>query len=549
MPQDTRTIDKNLNTGDPHITDDIARKANRNKDADTDHRYWSAAPATPFVLRYIRALIGMAIIDVCFSGAYVLISGNTSLIWRAALVNITILVGLNALGAWVLFRPISHLITGLNTDTRQRIGPGVRRLRHLALVSSIWAFVVGVIYSVSAFGLGVFNTNPELSEQVPAITKLYGSLWFAFAYAAHFAIYAFFAAAACCETIKHDIHTKWGFNFRPGRARIGYRLAVVILALTLISSLAILLDLTVFREIRATQGLTVQQAVILDVIATETAAVLCLYFITRTLTSPIGRLTEAVRDIRQGKVDTRIAVTSDDEAGKLAFEFNRMADGLSEKDRMRRAFERYVSQDVVHLAMERERNADPRAGGELRYATVMFTDISGFTRMAEQLEPAQVISLLNEYFDLVNAPIRDHGGAVLNYVGDALHAAFNVVHDDPDHAANAVRAGIAMQKLSRDHVFAGGQKIKTRIGIHTGPVVAGPVGSRDRVDFTIQGDAANLASRLENMNKETRTEILISATTKALCGAIEEDGIAFRDLGTFDIRGRTQTIDLFTIDI
>jgi len=522
----------------------IAQSILRPTTASTDQ-----SASAPFVVRYVVAMIGMAIIDVCFSGAYVLISGNTSLIWRAALVNIAILVGLNAIGAWFLFRPISKMIASLHTNSSQRLSPGLRRLRHLALASSIWAFCVGLIYSVAAFGLGIFNTYPELSAQVPTILKVYGSLWFSFAYAAHFAIYAFFAAAACSETIKYDIHKKWGFNFRPGRARIGHRLAVVILALTLISSMAILLDLTVFRDIRATQGLSVEQAVILDVIATETAAVLCLYFINRTLTSPISRLTEAVRDIGQGKIDTRIAVTSDDEAGKLAFEFNRMAEGLSEKDRMRRAFERYVSQDVVNLAMERERNDDPRASGELRYATVMFTDISGFTRMAEQLEPAEVISLLNEYFDLVNAPIRDHGGAVLNYVGDALHAAFNVVHDDPDHAANAVRAAIAMQKLGRKHLFAGHQKIETRIGIHTGPVVAGPVGSRDRVDFTIQGDAANLASRLENMNKETGTEILISETTRALCHELEGAGVDFRALGTFDIRGRQQTIDLFTIDI
>ena len=80
-------------------------------------------------------------------------------------------------------------------------------------------------------------------------------------------------------------------------------------------------------------------------------------------------------------------------------------------------------------------------------------------------------------------------------------------------------------------------------------MVAGPVGSRDRVDFTIQGDAANLASRLENMNKETGTEILISATTRTLCHELADAGVDFRALGTFDIRGRQQTIDLFTIDI
>jgi len=505
------------------------------------------APGHAMLVRYILSMAGMAFIDVCFSGAYVLISGNFSVIWRAAIINAVILVALNTAGAILIFQPILRMINALAHQQPIKRSTGLRRLRKLHVLSAIWAFMVGLAYCLAAFGLGTFNVNQADLPEVDLATKIYAASWFSFAYAAHFAIYAFFASADCAEIIRKQTHDLWGIEYHPGRGRIGLRLAIVILALTMISSVAILLDITLFRDIRAAQGLSVEQAVILDVIATETAAVLCLFFISRTLTRPIGQLTEAVREIGAGQTTTRIAVTSDDEVSRLAFEFNRMAAGLEEKDRMRRAFERYVSQDVVELAMKREQSGDPRAAGELRFATVMFTDISGFTRLSEDMEPADVIALLNEYFDLVNAPIRNHRGVVLNYVGDALHAVFNVLHEDPDHAANAVRAAITMQNITRHHKFAGTMNVQTRIGIHSGPVVAGPVGSGDRIDFTIQGDTANLASRLEAMNKETGTEILISAATRELVDAATGGTIAFKALGSFAIRGRQQPVDLFTI--
>lgn len=503
--------------------------------------------------RFVLAMMGMALIDVIFTGAYVLISGNLQIVWRAALVNVAILIGLNGIGAMILFAPVRQTIADLVRGNHPKLTQATRRLRLLPLLAVFWAFIVGMIYCAAAFGLDVFITNPDFSPRPSPQTRLAAVIWFSFAYAAHFAIYAYFAAIDCAEVTRQKMFEQFDVHFHPGKAHIGLRLAIVILALTLISSAAILLDLTVFRDIRAEQGLGVEQAVMLDVIATETAAVLCLIFISRTLTRPIGLLTGAVRKIASGNFAVRSPVSSDDEVGKLAFEFNRMAAGLAEKDRMRRAFERYVSQDVVDLALAREQAGDPRAAGELRFATVMFCDISDFTRLSEDLAPAEVIALLNEYFDRVNAPIRDHGGVVLNYVGDALHAVFNVLRDDADHAAHAVRAAIAIQTALKDHRFGGSHKMNTRIGIHSGPVVAGPVGSTDRIDFTIQGDTANLASRLENLNKETRTEILLSQTTydlaRDLCTRDDtRTPIAFRALGPHSIRGRQNDVTLYTID-
>ncbi|OSQ37225.1 adenylate/guanylate cyclase domain-containing protein [Thalassospira mesophila] len=500
--------------------------------------------------RYVIAMAGMATIDFCFTGAYVAISGNADVLGRAIGLNIAILIILNGVGAACLFRPIAGAITCLAAGTPARLAIATRRLRRLHLYSAIWAFCVGLIYCAAAFGSGVFLITPQPEiPGAPLEIRLFAGFWFSFAYATHFAVYAYFAALDRSETVKRHMFENWQVRFYPGRATIGPRLAIVFLVLTLVSSVAILFDLTLFVDIRASQGLSTQQAVMLDVIATETAAILCLFFISRTLTRPIRFLRDAMRKISQGDFTARSPIASDDEIGQLAYEFNHMAAGLAEREQMRRAFERYVSRDVVELAMDRENRGDPRAAGELRFATVMFCDISDFTSLSENLAPQQVISLLNDYFDKVNAPIRDQGGIVLNYVGDALHAAFNILHDDPNHALHAVRAALAIRHVTRHTRFGGSHLMKTRIGIHSGPVVAGPVGSGDRIDFTIQGDTANLASRLENLNKETNTEILISKTTRDLITSADSQShtISFIDLGTHAIRGRKSEIDLFTL--
>ncbi len=500
--------------------------------------------------RYVIAMAGMATIDFCFTGAYVLISGHSSVLLRAMTLNIVVLIAVNALGAVLLFHPIDRAIKSLQSDDKPDLSAARKRLNRLHIHSSLWAFCVGLIYCTAAFGSGVFLIHdPALASTVPLTTRITAGLWFSFAYAAHFAIYAYFAALDRAETVRRNMFENWQVTFDPGQAHIGRRLAIVFLLLTLISSIAILLDLTLFPEIRALQGLSTQQAVMLDVIATETAAILCLFFINRTLTRPILYLGDAMQKIGKAYFSARSPIASDDEIGQLAAEFNHMAAGLAEREDMRRAFERYVSRDVVELALKREQHGDPRAAGELRFATVMFCDISDFTAMSEKLAPQQVISLLNEYFDKVNAPIRHHRGVVMNYVGDALHAAFNVIDDDPDHAIHALKAALGIRHITQNSRFGDNMLMKTRIGIHSGPVVAGPVGSSDRIDFTIQGDTANLASRLENYNKETGTEILISKTTRDLIIAHNgtQDDITFIDLGAHAIRGRQSQIGLFTV--
>ncbi len=176
-------------------------------------------------------------------------------------------------------------------------------------------------------------------------------------------------------------------------------------------------------------------------------------------------------------------------------------------------------------------------------ATIMYTDIVSFTRTAESIPPKQVVQMLNEYFPAVIEPITRYGGVVNQFQGDAMLVTFNVPLEDAAHAQNAVNAAIEIQKASSGQKFAG-IPLRTRIGVNTGEIIAGNVGAGDRFNYTVHGDAVNLAARLEQLNKEHQTGIIISESTVE---SMSERG-SMEPLGEVEIRGKTQAVKIFTVD-
>ncbi len=175
-------------------------------------------------------------------------------------------------------------------------------------------------------------------------------------------------------------------------------------------------------------------------------------------------------------------------------------------------------------------------------ATILFTDIESFTTLAESIPPKQVVQTLNEYFPAVIEPITRYGGVVNQFQGDAMLVTFNVPLEDSAHADNAVKAAIGIQQASNSRTFAG-LPLRTRIGINSGEVIAGNIGAGDRFNYTVHGDAVNLAARLEQLNKKYKTRILMSESTVDLLS--DKDNI--EPLGEVEIRGKTQSIRIFTI--
>jgi len=209
-----------------------------------------------------------------------------------------------------------------------------------------------------------------------------------------------------------------------------------------------------------------------------------------------------------------------------------------------RDLSRFVPQEVVKQITRSEEGATT-GKGEVKETTIMFTDIEGFTTISESLTPEQLIEALNQYFTLIAKPIDECGGVISQFQGDAVLATFNVPKADANHAGNAVKAALEIQKVLEGKLFGDGIPFNTRIGINSGRVVGGLVGSGDRVGYTVHGDNVNLTARLEQLNKDYGTRIIVSEQTRVLIDPAEYE---FRALGEVSVRGRQKPVRIYTID-
>ena len=248
--------------------------------------------------------------------------------------------------------------------------------------------------------------------------------------------------------------------------------------------------------------------------------------------------------VAEGDLSQRVPVTSNDEVGELTGQFNSMVEGLRERERFRETFGRYVDESVAATILQRE--GDGVLAGETREATILFTDIAGFTTIAEYLSPDALVAALNEYLETVLEPIRAHGGVVNTFIGDGLFASFNMPLACDDHACAAVRAAIDIQRAVGGRTFGDlGVAFATRIGISTGHVIGGSVGAGQRLTFTLLGDTVNLAARLEQLNKDYGTRILVSDSTRA---GLRRAVRLRTDLGSVAVRGRSDAAAVFSVD-
>ena len=219
--------------------------------------------------------------------------------------------------------------------------------------------------------------------------------------------------------------------------------------------------------------------------------------------------------------------------------FDAVIEGSAARD-----LSRFVPDEVAQQVIRSEEGATT-GKGEVNETTILFTDIEGFTSISEKLAPEQLIGALNEYFTLISKPIDECGGVISQFQGDAVLATFNVPKADADHASNAVKAALGIQRVLKGKLFGNGVPFNTRIGINSGSVVGGLVGSGSRVGYTVHGDNVNLAARLEQLNKDYGTRIIVSEQTRAL---IEPGKYKFKALGDVSVRGRQQPVRIYTLD-
>ena len=228
--------------------------------------------------------------------------------------------------------------------------------------------------------------------------------------------------------------------------------------------------------------------------------------------------------------------------GQLAWQY--FVEGR-EKRKVKRLFSRYVPKDVYEQLIDDPARA--ALGGRRRTMTVLFSDVRGFTAMSEKASPEEVVGQLNEYFSRMVQVLFEHRGTLDKFVGDMVMGLFGAPLDDPDHAEHAVQAALAMthalDELNQQWRAAGRPELDIGIGVSTGDMVAGNIGSETIMSYTVIGDTVNLGARLESLNKEYATRIIISeATRQALKGQYD-----MRPLGEVVVKGKSQPVAIYEV--
>ncbi|MCP3389491.1 HAMP domain-containing protein [Bradyrhizobium sp. CCGB12] len=295
------------------------------------------------------------------------------------------------------------------------------------------------------------------------------------------------------------------------------------------------------------------QAIIISGAVTVLAAVVGFVFalmVSSGITRPVRLLLAGTREVEAGRFDKTITVSTQDEIGELAAAFNRMIEQLRHNERIRETFGRYIDPKVVQGLIDRP---EVSIDGQRRVMTIMFCDMSGFTSMSEGMTPRGLVKVMNHYFTVMSGPIRSNRGVIDKYIGDAIMAYWGppfIEEDEP--ALFACYAAIdmadqvpALQKQLPDLLGIRAMPVPCdlRIGIATGEVLTGSIGSELMMSFTVMGDAVNLASRLEMVNKVYGTRILISQATADAIGS----NLELREIDRLAVAGQSEPQAIFEV--
>ena len=251
---------------------------------------------------------------------------------------------------------------------------------------------------------------------------------------------------------------------------------------------------------------------------------------------PLRDLAEGTERIAAGDYSQRLPVVQDDDLGALAASFNRMQGGLAERQRLQAAFGTYVDPALATKLLEQ---GDDVFTGERREVTVMFVDIRDFTPFAETNPAEIVVARLNALFEIVVPAVVDAGGHVNKFLGDGALAVFGAPNDLADHADAALNAAVLIYRLVVERF---GGELQIGIGINTGTVIAGTIGGGSKLEFTLIGDAVNVAARVEQLTKTTGDAILL---TQQCLGALTSQPPELTDRGSHAVKGKSAAVRVF----
>ena len=259
--------------------------------------------------------------------------------------------------------------------------------------------------------------------------------------------------------------------------------------------------------------------------------------LSRSILQPLADLQRATDAVGDGDFDVGVPVTTADELGEVAASFNEMVTGLRERERIRQAFGTYLDHEVAEYILSDGFSEQ----GETVEVSILFCDVKDFTGYAESAEAHQVVARLNELFEVVVPAIAAEGGHIDKFVGDGLMAVFGAPQPFADHALRAVRAAVEIDRLVNREGEGGGFKLG--VGVNTGKVLAGSIGGAGRLNFSVIGDAVNVAARVEEATRTTGYDVLITGETRDQLG----EEIEFTDCGARELRGLERPVRLYAL--
>ena len=279
-----------------------------------------------------------------------------------------------------------------------------------------------------------------------------------------------------------------------------------------------------------------------------TIAVLCMaflggYLFSDTITWPIHQLVQASKRISSGDFEIHLKPKSRDEVAELSLAFNAMAEGLKDRDRVKAIFAKFHNKEIAKKLLAGE----VKLGGERLEATILFTDIRGFTALSERMTPEEVLEMLNEYMTKMVSIINEHGGIVDKYIGDAIMAVWGVPASHEQDTQRAVRACLAMREelasLNKLRESRGQPTLLIGMGLNSGEVIAGNIGSEEKMEYTVIGDTVNTASRIEAMTKVFGTDLLIDASVFVKVRNL----FVFDTAGSGSVKGKTDVVEVYKV--
>jgi len=412
--------------------------------------------------RYYALMASLSPLHLLAAFAFLDLAGRLQVLPQVLAINALFLIVANLLGARWLLRPIAGLAGDLPGHEH-----AARRLRRLPILSAAWAAACVVALMVTGmFVLEIpcpgCNTTTVLSVRLTTLA----------AFTAFCSVYIYFAVTDFTSRLRTRLFEERALTIPAGSGSLVAKLALAFVAVSVIPLSLAFLEEFALADARRAQGLDTLAGLRFDLLLTLMMSGATLVFIARTLLGPIRALRRAAEAIGLGRFDVRVAVTGDDEIGHLQGAFDAMAEGLENDAFVRETFGRCVPAPVAEAILTERGAFGPRAAT----CTVLVTDIEGFTTITEAIDAVRLVEALNAYFSLLAAEIERHDGIVTQFQGDAILAVFNLPLAHPDHAAQAVRAAVAIERALERHRFAG-LSLPKRIGITTGEVIAGPVGA------------------------------------------------------------------------